>query len=199
MDYLAFIVKMQSIAKIGLKFSNDPYAIENYQEIQNISKKMLEEYSNETINHDNYFVKDIYPTPNVSVRVLVEHDDKILFVREIIEQKYSLPGGWCDIFKSLSVNACDEVLQESGYEIEINRVLAIVNKDKYRKTKSSVSEYCIYFSGKIIGGQARVSHETDDIIFCKANELPELSLKNSQHELDLVIDIYYNGKNTYFD
>ena len=67
MEYLEFIIKMQSIAKIGLKFSTDEYALENYEQIQKISHEMLEKYSKQVIEEDNYFIRDIYPTPNVSV------------------------------------------------------------------------------------------------------------------------------------
>lgn len=190
---------MQSIAKIGLKFSEDPYALENYQEIQEISSAMLEQYTNENLEHDNYFVRDIYPTPNVSVRVLVEHENKLLFVRERKEKKYSLPGGWCDVFKTAKENALAEVLQESGYIVELDRVLAIFNRGNHTKTKTSISEYSIVFSAKIIGGQATLSHETDRVEFYDRGNLPELSQKNSRHELDLVMDIYYNDKSTYFE
>ena len=122
---------------------------------------------------------------------------KLLYL--VVEQKYSLPGGWCDIFRSPSENAYLEVLQESGYKVEINRVLGIFDRNAHSQTKSSISEYCIYFSGTIIGGSARTSHETDEVSFFSKDDLPELSFKNSPHELDLIIDIYYNGKSIYFD
>ena len=37
-----YIIKIQSIAKIGLKFSKDPYAISNYNEINDLSLKLYE-------------------------------------------------------------------------------------------------------------------------------------------------------------
>ena len=47
MDYKElydYIVKIQSIAKIGLVFSKDPYALTNYQQINDISLQMLEKF-----------------------------------------------------------------------------------------------------------------------------------------------------------
>ena len=199
MEYLEFIIKMQSIAKIGLKFSTDEYALENYAQIEKISKEMLEKYSKQVIEEDNYFVRDIYPTPNISVRVLVEHEGKFLFVRERVEQKYSIPGGWCDVFANARKNAFDEVLQESGFEVELDRLLAVFNRGEYTTVKNSISEYCLVFSAKIVGGFAQISHETDDVGFYDVNELPELSHKNTQQELTICFDVYYNNKNTYFD
>ena len=37
-----YILKIQSIAKIGLVFSKDPYAITNYQQINDLTIEMLE-------------------------------------------------------------------------------------------------------------------------------------------------------------
>ncbi|MDL2211893.1 NUDIX hydrolase N-terminal domain-containing protein [Erysipelotrichaceae bacterium OttesenSCG-928-M19] len=199
MDYLEFIIKMQGIAKIGLKFSKDAYALENYAQIESLSKAMLEKYTQQEIEKDNYFVRDIYPTPNISVRVIIEEQGKLLMVREIKEQKYSVPGGWCDLFENAKENAISEVLQESGYEVEIERLLAIFNRSEYLPKKSSVSEYALYFSAKIIGGCAQVSHETDDVAFFEIEKLPQLSFKNTQQELNKALDVYYNDKETYFD
>ena len=42
---LEFIKKVQSIAQIGLSFSTDPYAIDNYEELKKISIKMLQDYT----------------------------------------------------------------------------------------------------------------------------------------------------------
>lgn len=199
MTYLEYIIKMQSIAKIGLTFNNDPYALENYKLIEDLSKEMLEKYTDSNIEEDNYFIRNIYPTPNVSTRVLVIKDDKILMVKEIKTQDYSLPGGWCDVFDNIRKNAVDEAKQESGFDIVVDKVLAIFNRQTYQKIKSSVSEYSIYFSASIISGKASVSHETDDVDFFDIDNLPKLSYKNTHEEINIAYDVYINNKETYFD
>ena len=39
-----FLLKIQSISKIGLVYSKDPYALTNYKEINDLSTKFLEEF-----------------------------------------------------------------------------------------------------------------------------------------------------------
>jgi len=190
---------MQSIAKIGLTYSKDEYAIQNYKEVQALSKEMLEKYLNQPIEKDNYFVRDVYPTPNIGTRVLIEYEGKFLFVREAQDHKYAIPGGWCDIFYNARENAYNEVLQETGYEVELDRVLAVFHHNEYEEIKSSISVYSIIFSGKIVGGSSRTSHETDEVVFYSKEEIPELSTKITRKELDICLDVYYNNKNTYFD
>ena len=74
-----FLIKIQSIAKIGLIFSKDPYALTNYQEINDLSTKFLEEFQDVKFDRNNYFARDIYPTPNISVRTIIfnENRDKV--------------------------------------------------------------------------------------------------------------------------
>ena len=46
----------------------------------------------------NYFARDIYPTPNISVRTIIISKDrkKVLMVREASSHTYSFPGGWAE-------------------------------------------------------------------------------------------------------
>ena len=120
-----YILKIQAIAKIGLTYSKDPYAIDNYKEINELSKKFLEDFTDTKIERPNYFEKDVYPTPNISVRTVIFNKDKtkILMVRESATHEYSLPGGWCDLYDSPSVAAKKECLQEAGAEVELVKLV----------------------------------------------------------------------------
>ena len=71
-----YILKIQSIAKIGLVFSKDPYAITNYQQINDLTIEMLEKLMEMQFNRPNYFSRDIYPTPSVSVRAVILNDNR---------------------------------------------------------------------------------------------------------------------------
>lgn len=194
---LEYILRMQAIAKVGKLFNTDDYALENYEEIEKLSKEMLEKYQDISLDRDNYYAKDIYPTPNVSVRVVVRKDDKYLFVREIKEQKYTIPGGWCEVFSDLSTNGIAEVMQESGFEVEVEDLLAVFNRSKH--ITSSISEYAIYISAKIVGHQSIKLIETDDVAFFARDDLPQLSFKNDPCELAIVFDVIEGKRKPYFD
>ena len=81
-----YIIKIQSIAKIGLVYSKDPYALTNYQELSDLSTKFLEEFMEVEFDRPNYFQRDIYPTPSVSVRTVILNNkkNKVLMVKEVI-------------------------------------------------------------------------------------------------------------------
>lgn len=193
-----YIVKIQSIAKIGLIYSKDPYALTNYNEINELSRQFLEDFTNVKFDRPNYFEKDIYPTPNISVRTIIFNEDKtkVLMVREASLQTYSLPGGWADLYDTPSQAAKNECRQEAGAEVDIIRLVGILDRTQYKK--SHVSEYVIVFEGKINGELHEHEYETDDVNYFPIDNLPEISKKTTKEELMRWIDAALNGK-TIFD
>ena len=194
-----FVLKIQSIAKIGLIYSTDPYAITNYKEINELSLKFLEEFIEVKFDRPNYFQRDIYPTPNVSVRTVILNRDrtKVLMVREAVLHAYSLPGGWADLYDSPSQTAKNECKQEAGADIEIVRLVGIMNRTPF-KSPTSVPEYVVIFEAKLVGDLHEHEYETDDVGWYPVNELPPLCKKVTPGEVQRMVDAAVNGE-TIFD
>lgn len=194
-----FILKVQSIAKIGLIYSKDPYAITNYQEINKMSLEFLEKFMEVKFDRPNYFSKDIYPTPNISVRTVILNAkrDKVLMVREASLGTYSLPGGWADLYDSPSKAAKNECSQEAGADVEIVRLVGITDRTPF-KSSASIPEYVIIFEGKVIGKLHEHEYETDDVGWFEIDNLPEISRKSSKEELLRMIVAARDNK-TIFD
>lgn len=193
-----FIMKVQAISKIGLLFSKDPYAIENYHELQTLSKEIIEEFGNYKIPGPNFFARDIYPTPNVSVRALIQNQNQqILLVKEAALGTWSLPGGWCDLFETPSQAIIKEVLQEAGIVMKVEKLIGISDRAKY-KNKPHWSEYALMFSGSVISDTKKFSHETSEVGFFDINNLPELSFKTTKEEIKRALSALKDNQ-TYFD
>ena len=194
-EFYDFVVKVHSIAKIGLTYSTDPYALENYQELNEISKSMLENFMDVKFDKPSMFTKDVYPTPNISVRTLIFNDkNEILLVKEARTNTWSLPGGWADLYKSPSENALAEVSQEAGVEAKIDRLLAVLDHRPIN-SKRNVQDYVLMFSASVKGQKFHEhTFETNDVKFFPIDRLPQLSGKQSIEELNLAIDAYKNNK-----
>ncbi len=195
-----YITKVLSVAKIGLKYSTDNYAIENYAELEKLSLEMLDSNFKEKIE-ENLFVRDIYPTPNVSVRVMiVNEDNEVLFVKEADEKKWTVPGGWCDLYLSARENAIKEVSEEVGIEIELDRLLSIFLRERYRKPNVALSDYVMYFKAVISKDtKLNIGFEVLDAKFYSMDEMPELATKATKEELEIAYDILINDKEVYSD
>lgn len=196
--FLEFIKKVQAISHTGLTYSEDEYAIENYEELRELSIKMLNEYTEKPIEDCDLYENYYYPTPQPAVRTLVIKDDKILFVKEKESGKWSLPGGWCDIDSSPKEAAVLEVKQESGYIVEITKLLGVLDRRNYRKS-TYYDVYNICFLAHVIGGESRCNHETSDVKWFSFDNLPELSTKITKDEINIIYDVYINNKESYFE
>ena len=198
-EFYDYILKIQSIAKIGLVFSKDPYAITNYQQINDLTLEMLEKLMEIQFNRPNYFSRDIYPTPSVSVRAVIlnEKRDKVLMVRESSSGTYSFPGGWADLYDSPGQTAINESSQEAGADIELVRLVGVLNRTPF-KTGVHVPEYLVVFEGKLKGKLHEHEYETDDVNWFSVDELPPMSRKVAKQEIDRIIDAIKSNK-TIFD
>ncbi len=194
-----YILKIQSIAKIGLVFSKDPYAITNYQQINDLTLEMMEKLLEIEFDRPNYFSRDIYPTPSVSVRAVIlnEKRDKALFVREANSGTYSFPGGWSDLYDSPAQTAKNESSQEAGADIEIIRLVGVLNRTPF-KSGVHVPEYLIIFEAKLKGELHEHEYETDDVAWFSLDNLPPLSRKVALEEIQRIITAIKNNE-TIFD
>lgn len=194
-----FLVRIQAIAKIGLTYSKDDYALTNYKEINDLSTKFLEKFMEVKLDRPNYFVKDTYPTPAISVRTIIFSADrtKVLMVREVNSHQYSLPGGWAELYDSPSETAINESFQEAGADIKVVRLVGILNRTPF-KNPTTIPEYCIIFEGQLMNKLHEHEYETDDVGFFDINNLPEISRKTSMTELMRMINAAKNNE-TIFD
>lgn len=187
-----FLIKVQSIARIGLTFSTDEYAIDNYEQLLKLSTAFLNDFQNVDLSPNGYFVKAIYPTPNISVRtVIFDEEGRVLLVQEKNDHGYSLPGGWCDLDQSASETAVKECYEEAGADVEIVRLVGIINRSPF-KSPVSTREYAIVFEGRLKGNLGTHSYETSDVNFFALDKLPPFSPKVSEHEN---LRIIYAAKN----
>jgi len=175
--WLELAQKLQSIAQSGLFYSNNEFEIERYKLVMEIAEEMISMktgFDKEEIH--KLFIREAgHSTPKVDVRGVVFKDYKILLVKEKVDGKWTVPGGWADVGSSPSENAEREVFEESGYKVKARKVLAVYDRNKQGHTPFIFHLYKIFFLCEIIGGESKTSFETDDVGFFGLDELPELS------------------------
>lgn len=172
--------KLQAIAQNGFTFSENPYDIERFQQVLQISTEMMATYSNVEPSYIvDLFDNEIgYATPKIDVRAAVFLDDKLLLVKEKADGCWTLPGGWADIGDSPSEAVVREVYEESGYQTKAVKLLAVYDRNAPRHGHPPF-QYCVYklfFQCELIGGAATESFETEGAEFFGEHEIPPLSL-----------------------
>jgi hypothetical protein len=115
-------IELQSLAQAGLTYGKDTFDKERYQKIRKISVEMMSEKSGLPINKvKNLFCNEVgYQTPKIATRTAIFKDEKILLVKEN-NNRWSLPGGWCEVNLSVEENCIKETKEEAGINIKVEK------------------------------------------------------------------------------
>ncbi|MEQ1579387.1 MAG: NUDIX hydrolase [Steroidobacteraceae bacterium] len=177
--------KLLALAQSGLHFTRDPYDKERYEEIARIASELLAAQSAapdvtpggilELWRKDRGYV-----TPKIEVRGAIFREraskSEVLLVRETIDGKWTLPGGWVDVNEGPRQAIEKEIVQESGYVAEVVKLAAVYDKLRHAHPPSLFHTWKLFFLCEIRGGQPTLSLETDGIEFFALDSLPELSM-----------------------
>ena len=117
-------------------------------------------------------------------------------VKEAKTGQWSFPGGWVDLYDTPSESARKECMQEAGADIEIHRLVGILDHSAY--TSSKMSEFVILFEGRVIGSLHSHTHETTNVQYFPLDSLPVLSTKLSESEMKRIIQAIQK-RETIFD
>lgn len=172
------IIRLRSIADLGLLYHNNDFDKERYEELREISMRMLSAFSNQSISVLVALLpvaKD-YPTVKVDIRALIlSTDKKILLVKESMDGKWSLPGGWADVGYSAKETIKKEIKEETGLDAEIKNLLAVFDKHKHPHPPEPHYVFKLVFYCEAVSAQLKTGFDVLDVGYFSINELPELS------------------------
>ncbi len=177
LKWLEYAKKLQAIAQSGIEYSKDKYDIERFEAIRNISIDIMSNYTD--IDHTK--VKELfasetgYQTPKIDIRAAAFKDNLILLVKEKLDEKWSLPGGWADIDYSLKENVIRECMEEAGARVEPKRLIAILDRKKNYVIPAPYSIYKIFIECDCLNCCFEKNIETSRANFFSMDNLPPLS------------------------
>lgn len=195
-DWLKWAKQLAAVSQNGLTYAEDVYNIERYETIRQIAAEIMSAQSD--LSTDallTIFAKeDGYATPKVDVRGVVFRDDRILLVKERIDSGWTLPGGWADPCRSPSENVVREIYEESGFETQTQKLLAVYDRSKHHhKPLMPFHIYKMFFLCQITGGSPQTSHETTAVDFFAEDQIPELSVSRVlPHQIARMFEHYRN-------
>jgi ADP-ribose pyrophosphatase YjhB (NUDIX family) len=175
--WLELAKQLQAIAQSGLEYSGNIYDIERYEQIRKLSIEIMHEFTGKPMTRllNIFAFEKGYQTPKVDVRGVVFRNDKILLVKERIDECWSIPGGWADIGLTPFEVAVKEVNEEAGLEVKPVRLLAVLDKKCHRHPPDLYHIYKLFILCREIGGTISSGSETSEVQFFGLDELPPLS------------------------
>jgi ADP-ribose pyrophosphatase YjhB (NUDIX family) len=177
--WVAWVQRLAALAQNGLTFAENHYDRERYEALRAIAAEMLASIADAPVEqvHEMLARQSGYTTPKVDVRGALFEGERVLLVREVLDGGWTLPGGWADPTDTPREAVEREVREESGYEARAVKLAAVFERARQGHVPPHpFAVYKLFFLCERVGGQARVSDETDAVDFFPVNALPPLSL-----------------------
>jgi ADP-ribose pyrophosphatase YjhB (NUDIX family) len=189
--WLLWAGRLQAIAQSGLAYATNPFEIDRYNQIRDVSFEIMASHSDADVESVRAIFEGErgYATPKVDVRGFVLSEGNVLLIRERADGLWSLPGGWADVNDSPSEAVVREVREESGHLTKAVKLLALYDRNRHGHTPFPFHIYKLFFlcapldgvpgarppKGAAPNGSSSVSHETLEVGFFPLDRLPPLS------------------------
>jgi ADP-ribose pyrophosphatase YjhB (NUDIX family) len=158
---------LAGVAQTGLGFTESQYERERFEEVLKIAgdiKVAADEGLEGVVDADGYVTEWMgnvgrgvpgYQTPKVAVGAAVANDEgKLLLIERADSGIWLYPTGWCDVGYSAPEVVVKEVLEETGIEVEIVRLIGV--QDGMRLGQSRIPLYSLLFFCRAIGGELKL-------------------------------------------
>tara|TARA_R110002020_G_scaffold111839_2_gene257829 strand:+ start:634 stop:1275 length:642 start_codon:yes stop_codon:yes gene_type:complete len=202
-ELLRLSQQIKSLADTGLVYQKNGYDAERYEQLKDIAIQMQSLLSDVDIQKlkNFYLPEKDYPTPKVDVRAFVLNaQNEILMVKESVDSKWTLPGGWADIGLTPAESIIKEVEEETGYQVKPIKLLAVYDKKCYPHPPQSHYVYKLIFLCKMLSGEVDPNFDIQGVQWFSISKLPELStdriLKN---QIEHLYELTQKDLPTFFD
>jgi ADP-ribose pyrophosphatase YjhB (NUDIX family) len=125
-----------------------------------------------------------FPDPKVAVAVLVEQNDKVLLARRVMNPqrgRWTLPGGFLDAGEDPQAAAARECREETGLEVAVGDLLALVPGQEHARG----ADFVLIYRARITGGELAAGDDADRVAFFERAHLPPLAFRATRMALQL--------------
>lgn len=185
--WLDWATELQSLAQAGLAYTKDNFDRERFERIREISAEIMSRQSGIPIQKvKGLFCNEAgYQTPKLETRAAVFFDGRILLVQEN-DGRWSLPGGWVDVNKSIRDNTEKEVWEEAGLRVKARRIIALHDRNRHNQPPCAYGICKVFVLCESLGGQFRENLETVNSGTFSLDDLPALSEeRNTKEQVEL--------------
>jgi ADP-ribose pyrophosphatase YjhB (NUDIX family) len=180
-QWLQWARKLQAVAQTGLNHATGHYDKQNYAELLALAAEITAAHSGLEQERvlESFTVQPGYATVKVDVRGAVVREGRILLVREAVDGRWCMPGGWADVGDLPSSAIAREVAEESGLVVRPFRVVGVYDANRAGRPMEFFHAFKLVMLCEERGGELKTSEETTAVDFFAFDDLPELSSHRS--------------------
>lgn len=182
--------EIQALAQTSNTYAENDFQRERYNRLNVIAAEMISDHSHLELQPliDAFQSQVGYATPKLDVRSAIFKGDRILMVRERIEDGWCMPGGWVDVGDIPSQAAVRETKEESGFDVRVNNLIGVYDTNRFEPL-DVFHAYKLVFLAEITGGEATTSNETSEVRFFSREDIPS-NLSGSRTTIRQIQDAY---------
>jgi ADP-ribose pyrophosphatase YjhB (NUDIX family) len=179
LDWLKWVRTLQSVSQAGLTYTDSLYERDRYAEVGRVAQEMAAAVAGlpQSAVADAFAADAGHPTPKVDVRGAVFRDGEVLLVRERVDGRWTLPGGWADPGDVPSATVEREVREESGYDVRAVKLAVLHDRDRHNAPPIAFAVYKLFFLCELRAPEpvAEHDHEIEAVRWCDPHDPPPLS------------------------
>ena len=180
-QWLQWAQRLQALAQNGLTFAVNDFDRDRYGQIAAIAAEMMAAGGMGEVDglQKLFEQQQGYATPKVDVRGVVIHNDKLLLVREKLDEgRWTLPGGWADVGESPALATEREIDEEAGYTARATKLLALYDRNKHDHPPYIFHAYKVFFRCELVNETQHLipNVETEETGWFAEGELDALEL-----------------------
>jgi ADP-ribose pyrophosphatase YjhB (NUDIX family) len=181
-ELLAIADEIRALATTGLHYTDGPFDRERYEKLLRLAARLAAHgAAGEPDALESLFraADDGYVTPKLDVRLALFRSESVLLVRERMDGRWSLPGGFVDVGDSPSEAAVREAAEEAGVSTRVDRLAGVFDTRLQPDCPPHLFHiHKLVFVGRLLDPTAepRAGSEATEAAFHPLASLPDLSL-----------------------
>ncbi len=176
--WLTWSQKIQALAQSGLQYTQNPFDAQRYRELSQIASEMMAVQTDTDAGEMERIFADQegYATPKLDVRGVVFQGDRLLFVRELMDDgAWTLPGGWIDINEPPSLAVERELREEAGVIVKARKLLMVYDRNLHGHPDYIFHAYKLFILCDLIAEATPDPMETSEPTFFAEKDIHGLS------------------------
>jgi ADP-ribose pyrophosphatase YjhB (NUDIX family) len=173
-QWLHWAREIQALSQTGSHYAENDYQRERYHRLTDIAAEIMSAYGGLELEPlTRLFHSQVgYATPRVDVRGAVFDQNRLLMVRERMDNGWTMPGGWADVGDVPSQAAEREVYEEAGFKVRARKVIGVYDANRTGPLEI-FHAFKVVFLCDLLEGEARISNETSEVAFFGQDEIPQ--------------------------
>lgn len=174
--------EIRALALTGLHYTEGPFDRERYEKLLALAARLASHGATAEPERLELVFRGAdqgYVTPKLDVRLAIFRGESVLLVRERMDGRWALPGGFVDVGDSPSDAALREAAEEAGVVARVQRLAGVFDTRLQPDCPPHLFHiHKLVFTGQLVDPDAEpiAGSEATDARYWPLAALPELSL-----------------------